>query len=458
VLIAHGLLPPGAPKQKRLLAALVIDALGSGLFIPFSLLFFAATTPLSLPTIGLALSVAALVRIPATVVAGGFTDRIGAQRAVLVSQLVQAAGFAAYLFVGAFWQLVAAALMVQVGNSIFWVAYQALLSEVAGDDGREQWFALATAIRTAGWAVGGVVAGVVVAVGGRSGYLIVVAADAASFVVSAALIWRPLGALTRVHVQRASTSEDGPPPGWMSVLRDRPFLGFVGVNLGLTLLSLAFAVGMPVFLVHTVGLPTWTPGAVLAVNALLGTLGTPLIVRGITGRGRCEVLLGSQAVVAAGFAAVLAIAFVPTGAGLVLAAVAVVLVTGCEVMQGSVVPAVVTEASTPRTLGRYMSAYQLTFAICDIITPILVTVTLRHGAAALWVPLIAIALLDMPLLAAVARRLRPLRLPVGTPEPNLARERVLEADCVCPGSPSQMPLDRLRVVPANPRFRPTTSR
>ncbi len=108
----------------------------------------------------------------------------------------------------------------------------------------------------------------------------------------------------------------------------------------------------------------------------------------------------------------LAVAFVPTVAALVLAVVAVVLVTGCEVAQGSVVPAVVTEASPPRTLGRYMSAYQLTFAICDIVTPSLVTMTLRHGAAAFWVPLMAIALLDMPLLAAVSRRLRAVA-PVG---------------------------------------------
>jgi MFS family permease len=422
-----GLLPPGARKQRRLLTAVVIDSLGSGLFIPFSLLFFAATTPLSLPTIGLALSAAALVRIPATFAAGSVSDRFGARQAVVVSQVMQAAGFASYLFVGTVWHLVVAALMVQVGNSIFWVAFQSLVSEIADDDSREQWFAFTTALRTAGWAIGGVVSGVVVAVGGRAGYSFVVAADAASFAVAAALMSRPLGGTDRKPARRVPASDEGG-IGWSSVVHDRPFLGFVGANVGLTLLSLAFAVGLPVFLVRTVGLPTWTPGAVLAVNAVLGTLATPFIMRRIRGRGRFRVLLGSQAVIAAGLAAVLAIAFVPTPAGLALALVAVVLVTVCEVMQGAVVPAVVTEASSPRTLGRYMSAYQLTFAICDIITPSLVTLTLRHGAAALWLPLIAIAVLDTPLLAAVARRLPPLRLPVGQSGPGLSRERVQEAD------------------------------
>lgn len=428
-MLRTGLLPPGANRHKRLLAALVIDAVGSGLFIPFSLLFFIATTSLSLSTVGFALSVAALVRIPATFLAGGLSDRIGARRAVVLSQLAQGAGFLNYVFVSSAWHLILAALLVQIGNSIFWVAYQALVADVAGDTGREQWFALATAIRTGGWAAGGVVAGVVVAIGGRSGYLFVALADAASFVVAAALIWQPIDNQRHAPAEHASRDIDGP-VGWSSVLRDRPFLGFVGANLGLTLLSLGFAVGLPVFLVHTVGLPTWTPGVVLAINAVLGTVGTPLIVRRITGRSRRGVLLGSQAIIAAGFALVLTIAVVPPVVGLLLALAAVVLVSGCEVLQGSVVPAVVTEASTRRTVGRYMSVYQLTFAICDIITPMLVTSTLRHGAAALWLPLIAIALLDIPLLAVVARRLRPLRSPVGRVEPDITRERLVETEAV----------------------------
>jgi MFS family permease len=127
---------------------------------------------------------------------------------------------------------------VQIGNSIFWVAYQALVSDVAGDGSRERWFALATAVRTAGWAVGGVVTGVVVAVGGRSGYVFIAAANAASFAVSAALMWRPLDGPDRERTERASGREDGR-TGWSSVVRDQPFLGFVDANVGLTLLSLA---------------------------------------------------------------------------------------------------------------------------------------------------------------------------------------------------------------------------
>ena len=98
-----------ARSQPGLVGAFFIDAIGTGMFLPFSLLFFQATTPLPLARIGLGLSVAALVRIPVTIVAGPLTDRFGPRAAVIASQLLQAAGFAGYLFVHGFWQLVAAA-------------------------------------------------------------------------------------------------------------------------------------------------------------------------------------------------------------------------------------------------------------------------------------------------------------------------------------------------------------
>jgi hypothetical protein len=44
---------------------------------------------------------------------------------------LQAAGFAGYLFVHGFWYLVGAAVLVQIGNSIFWVAYAPLIFTVA---------------------------------------------------------------------------------------------------------------------------------------------------------------------------------------------------------------------------------------------------------------------------------------------------------------------------------------
>src|SRR5687768_16672122 len=77
--------------------ALAIDGLGSGLFLPFSLLYFHFAGGLSLSQAGLGLSVAMLVAVPAPLVAGVLVDRAGPKRVTLVSNAVRAAGFLGYL-------------------------------------------------------------------------------------------------------------------------------------------------------------------------------------------------------------------------------------------------------------------------------------------------------------------------------------------------------------------------
>jgi MFS family permease len=414
-------------RQPRLAGAFFIDAIGTGMFIPFSLLFFLATTSLPLTRIGLGLSAAALVRIPATVAAGPLSDRFGPRAAIVASQLLQAAGFTGYLFVHGFWDLLAAAVLVQIGNSIFWVAYAPLIFAVAAEGEREHWFALGTALRTVGWAAGGVLAGAAVAVGGRDGYITVAVANGASFVLAAFLSarLRPGRAAPRREAGAEAGSGGSRPP----VLRDHPFLGFVAVNVGITLIALAIPTALPVFLVKTLGLPAWSPGAALALNAVLVAVSAPVVMSVISGRRRRNVLMASQACVIVTLAVFLLVRPLPTGAAVVLILMAILPLAVCEVIQGAVVPAVVTESAPLRALGRYTSAYQVTFSIADIICPAIVTVALHVGAAALWLPLAAVALLDATAVGLLARRTTALTQLVGQAPPESARpaERPLEA-------------------------------
>jgi MFS family permease len=398
------------------------------MFIPFSLLFFLATTSLSLTRIGLGLSIAALVRIPATIAAGPLSDRFGPRAAITGSQLLQAAGFAGYLFVHGFWNLVAAAVLVQIGNSIFWVAYAPLIFTVAAEGEREHWFALGTALRTAGWAVGGVIAGATVALGGREGYIAVAAANGASFVLAAFLSarLRPGAAAPRQDAGPGAASGGS----WQPLLRDHSFLGFVAVNVGITFLALAVPTALPVFLVKILGLPAWSPGAALALNAVLVAASAPFVMSAISGRRRRNVLMASQACAIVALAVLVLAHLIAAGAALALVLIAILPLAACEVMQGAVVPAVVTESATPLTLGRYTSAYQVTFSIADIICPVAVTVALHAGAATLWLPLSAVALLDLVAVGLLARRMPALTQRVGQAPAESASlaERPLEAD------------------------------
>jgi MFS family permease len=402
---------PAIRGHRCLLGAFGIDALGSGLFLPFSVLFFTVTTSLSVQQVGLALSIAALVRLPATAGAGMLTDRIGSKRTVIASSLAQSFGFAGYLMVDSFTQVLGCAVVVQVGNSLFWVAYPAVVHEVAGQASQEPWFALMGAMRNAGLAVGALGASLAVALGGTAGYRVIVAVNATSFALAAVLIRLDLAPSERPHVDHLSPEE--PIEGWSAVLHDRPFMGFVGVNVGLVLLSLAFVIAVPVFLVTSADLPDWTPGTLLALNAIMGALGATSVVTVLTGRRRDHALISSQVIIGVGYACILLAGLASPVFSLGFALLAAVLVTTTELIQGPVVNAIINESAPDRTRGRYISVYQMTFSVVDIIAPIALTTALTHGPFATWIPLIVVAALDALVLKFLARHLPVLGLPIG---------------------------------------------
>ncbi|WP_255948718.1 MFS transporter [Streptomyces odontomachi] len=430
---------PDARGHRRLFSALSIDALGTGLFLPFSVLYFTATTDLTLGRVGLALSIAALIRIPATPASGMFCDRFGARTTVIVSNVTQAIGFLNYLLVdSSFAHLLVAAIVVQVGNSAFWVAYPALVHDVAEGKQQESWFALITTLRHAGLGVGALGASLAVAVGGKNGYFAIVAVNAVSFAVAAVLT--RLDAARGAHPAGDSSSPTAgnglddsdlpePPASWATTLRDRPFLGFVALNFGLALLSLAFGLAVPVFLVDTVHLPPWIPGTVLAVNAVLSAAGATPVGAAITGRRRHRSLLASQAVVGGAYVVVLCCAYVRSAAfSICLALASVVLMTVGELIQSLVVSPIVNDCATAASRGRYNSLSQMAFSIGDVVTPVLMTTLLAHGPAATWLPMAALALVDMLGITLLAKRLPAMRRRVNQADPTEPDSRLIEAD------------------------------
>ena len=216
------------------------------------------------------------------------------------------------------------------------------------------------------------------------------------------------------------------------MLHDHAFLGFVAINVGITFLALAIPLALPVFVVDILHLPKWAPGVALALNATLVAVSAPIVMSAISGRRRRNVLIASQACMIVALAVFLLVHLLPAGAAVALVLIAILPVAVCEVIQAAVVPAVVTESAPPGAIGRYTSAYQMTFSIGDIIVPATVAVALHAGAAALWLPLAAVALVDLIAVGLLGRRMTALTQRVGqaSPESAIQAERLREADGV----------------------------
>jgi MFS family permease len=160
-------------------------------FAPISLFYFTLAVGLGLPLTGTLLSVAALSTLAVPLWTGRLVDRYGAPVVVLFAQLLQAAGFGAYLLVGNAAEMCAAAVLVAVGQRAFWSSVFTLVAALAeaSEEDSDLWFGLFGMVRAVGYALAGIATTAVIADGSRTAYSLTVGANAVSFLVTAPLLW-----------------------------------------------------------------------------------------------------------------------------------------------------------------------------------------------------------------------------------------------------------------------------
>src|SRR5262245_65177311 len=84
--------------RRPFLAAMVIDSVGTGMFLPFTVLYFVHTAGLTAAAAGVALTVAGFVVLPAPLAVAPGLDRLPARVVVAAGNLISCASFTAYLF------------------------------------------------------------------------------------------------------------------------------------------------------------------------------------------------------------------------------------------------------------------------------------------------------------------------------------------------------------------------
>jgi MFS family permease len=381
-----GLPQMGAARPFAL--ALAVDGLGSGLFLPFSLLYFHHAGGLSLTQAGLGLSVAMLVAVPTPLVAGVLVDRAGPKRITLLSNAVRAAGFLGYLLVHDLKALIAVALLVAIADRLAWVAHPPLVAEIAGPGSRDRWFGLTTALRCAGLGLGGLLAGLAVSDLGTAGYHALAVANAISFAVAALLISR-LQVSTRTAVEATTTGLGG----LKVILADRPFCGVVASNLVFGIARTAILVGLPVYTVQVLKAPAWLAGALYATYTVMVALGQTSMVRRLERHRRTRALMLAALLWAASFLLLAGAPLVPS----MLLASFLFIVTGvytaAVMAHAAVIDALVVEAAPATLRARYVGVYHLSWAVANAAAPGMFTILLAWQPSSPWVTLTILLLL-----------------------------------------------------------------
>jgi MFS family permease len=382
----HRLGFPSVGEHRRFVTAIAVDAVGSGVFMPVSMLYFLVATPLSLVQIGAAISIASAVSIPAGPVVGGIVDRVGAQRVLQVANVMQGLGFAAYLFVDSFTGVLLATVLVSIGRTSFWGSFGATVAAISRPGERELWFGFLGALRNVGFALGGLVSGLAITIGTGTAYAAIVVANALSYGLAYVL----LRAVPNTVVPHALGDEDSR-EGWGVVLRDHRYSLLVLTQTSFSMSMMALNFAMPIYATQTLGLPGWVAGALFTINTVMVGFGQGLLVRSLTGAVRNRVLLVANLAFGVSYVVLLG----ATEASLVLATVLVLggsaVYTLGEMLGGPVLAALAAEAAPDHLRGRYLAWNQVAWTVTGAAAPVTFAALLSQGAAVTWVSLMALS-------------------------------------------------------------------
>ncbi len=366
--------------------ALGIDNFGSGLFLPLTLVFVTRVVGLPLAVAGTAVTVGTVAGLATPALAGRLVDRLGARAVVIIAQLLQAGGVAAYLAADGVALVVAAAVLVACGQQAFYSALFALIADVAGDGPKDRAFTVANMVRGASFGLGALAAGGLLVWAGPVGYRVAIGVDAVSFLVAAALLafWLP----TPVRVPAEPGAPTAPRRG---VLRDRPYLTLIVISTLFGLTVDFFLVGVPVYALEILGAPAWLPGAILALfTAVTSTAGT-LALRATGRLSRPAAMLLARPVVVAWCAASAAAVLLPSGARPAYLLACTLLLAAANLISGGRLNALAEAAAPRHARGRYLSAFQYAFTVAGVLAPSVVALF----SVAPWLPWLTVATLSV---------------------------------------------------------------
>ncbi|MEU8631170.1 MFS transporter [Amycolatopsis sp. NPDC048633] len=350
-------------SRVALLCALGIDNFGSGLFLPWALVYVTQVVGVPLVVAGTAVTLGTVGGLVVPPLAGRLVDRVGPRAVVIGAQLLQAAGAAAYLFADGVGPVVAAAVLLATGQQLFYSSLFVLIADVAGDVPKDRPFAEVGMVRAACFGLGGLVAGALLTWLGTAGYRIALVLDVVTFFAAASILALFVH-LARPHKQHDERS--------VKVLRDRPYLALILFS-GLFGLSLDFfLIGTPVFVIDRLHGPAWLPGAILALLTVVTSVGGTLALRLTARLTRIAAMRAGSALFAAWCVVSLGVLLVPEGWRVVYLLLSTLVFAAGDLVFGPRSGALAEAAAPPVARGRYLAAYQYAFTVAQVLAPAVV--------------------------------------------------------------------------------------
>ena len=388
-----------------------LNMLGYGAVLPFEIIYLHDGRGFDLGFAGLVVGLVTGVAVVTSPIAGVVIDRIGARATAAAAGLALAAGYAGLAFAESPATALASAALAGAGNGAISPSQSALMTALAPRELRQRASAVSRVAVNVGIGLGGAIGGVVAGFGLR-GFMVLLLANAATYVVYVAI----LVATVREDAPAARVSG-----GYRRLLRDRAFIHFALTNIALIAVGWGVLAWIVPPYAENLGIATGLIGLLFLANAATVVLAQIPIVKLAEGRSRVGALaLGAAAWVVACLLAVVAHGASPTVAYLCLVAAAVAFGVG-ECLHATVFLPLVADLAPQELRGRYMATIGLSWWLGLALAP---TVGAQLLAASASLALLSAAALSVAaifsLLALEARIPRGLRL---TPRPRAPAPR-----------------------------------
>ena len=374
----RSLIPDLPPAAWRVLRADLVSALGTGLVLPFLVVYLRDARGFHVVTASLAVSVMAVAGLISGIAAGVLVDRLGPRSTLLVSLVTCSAGSVLIAFVTEPWHAFVAAAVLGAGIGGIWPATNSLFVSIVPPEHSQDIFAMHYATLNLGIGLGGILGGLLASTDHPGTFQVLYIVDAVSWLFLGAVLLRMKDVGGPVEVDEG---EDQPAAGYRALFKDTVYLRLLAVMaLFVTLGYAQLQSGFPAFATEDGGISTRALGAAFAANTFTIVVAQLLVLRRMGGRRRTRALLWVCFLWAISWTIVL---FTPevdvdflraAGFGLAMA----VFGLG-ECLISPTIPAIINNLAPANLRGRYNAGYSFTFAFGEIVGPAVAGLMLGAG-------------------------------------------------------------------------------
>jgi len=364
------------------LAGDTLSAVGSGLTLPFLLVYLSRIRGMDLAVAGLAVATVAIAGFAGNPVGGWLTDRVGARRALGFGLLVAATGAFMVVLIRGPWDAFAAAAVVGFGAALVFPAQDAFLAIVVDRTARTSVFAVRNLTLNAGYGLGALLASLLVDLSSPRSFEVLYVVDGLTFLAFIPILW-----VVRLHREATTAvpSKAGRAhelSGYRVVLQDRTFLRFWVLMAFLVTIGFAQSVAaFPAYATGVGGIAASGISLALAANTFTVVAAQFPVLRLMEGRRRTTGIVLACLCWAVAWTITLLVGMTGgRGTPPVLGfSIAMVVFALGETLLAPSQAALANDLAPDHLRGRYNGLYALAWTTGLAVGPAIAGVTLRSG-------------------------------------------------------------------------------